>query len=90
MSAGDIWDWITEKFSDGWEAIGDMFSNMFSNMGELSYAGLVGGVLCAGIILVFKHQMFDPFHASIITFVITLVLAFVLGYLTVRGIWESG
>ena len=90
MGISDAFEWVGEKFSEGWETITDMFSGMFSNLGELSYSGLLGGILVSGVILLTKKQMFDPFRASIVTFIITEVLAFVIGYMTVRAIWESG
>lgn len=90
MGFEDAWDWFTEKLSEGWEQITDIFSNMFTGLGEISYGGLIVGIMCAGLVLILKKYMFDPFHASLFTFVLTLILTFAAGYLSGRAIFESG
>lgn len=54
-------DEIFEFIGDGFSAIGEFFSGMFDDMGEISYTGLVFGVLGVGFIFVTHKWMLAPF-----------------------------
>jgi hypothetical protein len=91
-SFSDLWDsvidgfdyWISgEVFSD----IGEFFSGFFENLGELSFPGIVYGIILVVLVYLFRSSVFvliDNFVFQIIFYIIS----FIAGYLMGKKIWD--
>jgi len=91
-SFSDIWDsflegleyWTSgEVFSD----IGEYFSGFFENLGELSFAGAIYGVIVVVLVYMFREQVFVMIPNVFLQIPFYLV-AFVIGYLSGRRLWD--
>jgi hypothetical protein len=91
-SFSDIWDSIVDEFEYfiSFEWFGDMFefiAGMFENMSEFSIPGTLYGIVLVVLVYLFKNQVFvlvkSPFLQIPFYFV-----AFVMGYLAGKRIWE--
>lgn len=96
----DAWDSIVEGFeyfisfewlSDAW----DFITGMFTDLGEFSFAGLLGGALGLGFILLTDKWMLKPFadNMSAVSGVLisgaVYALSFILGYLWFKQVADS-
>lgn len=95
MALSDAWDWVTEKFSEGWEEFIGLFSGMFSNLKEFSIPGAVAGGIMVFLLFLARGMVLTPFTSrmgaaqGLITSVICYVAVFAVGYLMAKKAFEG-
>jgi hypothetical protein len=87
-----IWDKIVDEFDYfiSFEWISDsleFFSGLFDNLGEFSVIGLIYGIVMVGLTYLFRKQVFVLVHFLPLKILFYLI-AFVMGYMMGRKIWE--
>jgi hypothetical protein len=55
----DSRDWVIEQLESGWEAVEEIFSGAFEDMGELSYMGVAFAILAVGVIYCTRYINLD-------------------------------
>ena len=96
MDLGDIWDWFSEQFSNSWELTTEMFSGLFSNLGEFSIPGTIGGLVCVIFIYLIRGYTLTPFikyipniFSRIFTEFGTYAVCFAFGYIFIKHAFEQ-
>jgi hypothetical protein len=88
----NIWEGICEEFEyffsfDWLGDIGEFFQGFFEGMSEWSFAGTLYGIIMVVLVYLFRNKVFVLVH-NIFLQIIFYIIAFIIGYLMGRKVWE--
>ena len=84
-------EWLLEGLEEGWDAVLELFSSAFDDMGEISYYGIGFGILGAGVVYLSRNYLLNAFLVHMTPFgqifwgALTYIGTFAAGYFVGKG-----